>query len=200
MKIRKLCVAVPNLGSIKTDTVYCMISSLFRTTMELACGLHMIMPYGCLIDENRNVAAQEALDVGASHLMFIDSDMSFPDDGIITLGSRNKQVIGANYNLRDGSGRSTVKMSDKEGNLLEVPGKDIPVYPFKCYAVATGFMLIQTDALRAMSKPWFFYEWDPDKEETVGEDVFFCKKARREGIDVWCDPTIEVKHIGDFQY
>jgi len=33
-------------------------------------------------------------------------------------------------------------------------------------------------------------------QETVSEDVFFCKKAKETGFTVWCDPTIKCDHIG----
>jgi hypothetical protein len=200
VKIKKLCVGVPHTGSIRTETVQCLIATIFKTVAALGCGLHTVMPYGCYIDENRTEIAKEALAIGASHIMFIDSDMAFPDNGILTLSSRDKRVIGANYNRRTFPLTSTVKISDEKGQLVEVPGENIPTYPFKCYSVATGFMLVQTDVFKELEKPWFFYEYDAEKDATVGEDVYFCKKLRGKGINIWCDPTIEVKHIGDYAY
>jgi len=191
---------MPTGGSVKTQTVYCLFSAAFKTVMDLGCGLHLFMPSGGFIDGARNEAAKEALEIGASHLMFIDSDMVFPDDGIMTLASRDKLVIGANYNRRVLPPTSTMKIADENDRLLEVKGEDIPKYPFKCYAVATGFMLIRTEVFKTLEKPWFYYGWDPVIDDTTGEDINFCKKVRAKGIDVWCDPTIEVKHIGDYAY
>lgn len=200
MKIKKLCIAIPNHGDIKAETVYCLTLALFKTVMETGCGLHLIMPSWGMCDEARRDCAKEALDVGASHLMFIDADMSFEEGGILTLASRDKRIIGANYNLRKLPLMSTVKMSDKEGKLIEVPGDKIPTYPFKCWAVGTGFLLINTDVFRELPQPWFFYDYKADDSSTIGEDIWFCKKAREKGIDVWCDPTITVRHIGDYAY
>lgn len=200
MKISKLCVAIPSAGSVKTETVQCLIGILFKTVMEIGCGLHLFMPSWGMVDEARNNSAKEALDVGASHLMFIDSDMVFPDNGILTLASKNKLIIGANYNRRKLPLTCTVKIADEKGNLIEVEGGKIPKYPFKAYAVATGFMLIRTEIFKTLEKPWFAYEYDSEKDTTIGEDVYFCKKVRAKGIDVWCDPTIEVKHIGEYVY
>jgi hypothetical protein len=200
VKIHKLCVAIPNYGEIKAETVYCIFLALIKTVMETGCGLHLIMPSWGMCDEARRDCSQEALDVGASHLMFIDSDMVFPDNGILRLASLNKRIIGANYNRRTLPLTSTVKLSNREGQLIEVPGDQIPKQPFKCYAVATGFMLIQVDVFKELSRPWFYYEYLEGKDTTTGEDVGFCKKAREKGIDVWCDPTIEVRHIGDYAY
>lgn len=200
MKIKKLCVGMLTAGSVKTETVFCFVSSMFKTAGIAGCGLHFFMPSGGMVDQARNEAAKEALSVGASHLLFIDSDMIFPEDGILTLASRDKLIIGANYNLRRLPLMSTVKMSDENGEMTQVVGEQIPKYPFKCYAVGTGFMLIRTEVFRILEgdKPWFFYESKEDG--TIGEDVNFCKKARAKGIDIWCDPTIEVKHIGDYAY
>jgi len=199
-QIKKLCVAMPHTGTIKAETVQCLMGALFTTVMELGCGLHLFMPGGCYVDENRNHSAQEALDVGASHLMFIDSDMAFPDNGILTLASRDKQVIGANYNLRDGSGRCTVKIANEKGEMTTVAGEQIPKQPFKTLAVATGFLLIHTEVFTRLPKPWFFLDYNTRLDSFTGEDFMFCVKARGKGIDVWCDPTIEVKHIGDYLY
>lgn len=200
MKIKKLCVGIPNHGDIKAETVYCLTLSLFKTVRELGCGLHLIMPSWGMCDEARRDCAQEALDVGASHLLFLDADMSFPEDGILMLASRDKRIIGANYNLRKLPLMSTVKISDKEGNMLEVPGDKIPDYPFKCWAVGTGFCLIQTDVFKEIEQPWFSYGYNPTTNSTIGEDIYFCKKVREKGINVWCDPTILVKHLGDYAY
>lgn len=184
MRIKKLCVGIPNLGSIRTNTVECLVGVLFTT----GCDFHLVMPYGCYIDENRNIAAKEALEIGASHLMFIDSDMVFPDNGIATLASRDKRVIGVNYNLR--------KLPLQRAWII--PGEDTRTSPFKCDALPTGFMLIQTDVFKELSTPWFLCEYAHEKGE--GEDIYFCRKARAKGIDVWCDPTFKVHHIGDYLY
>lgn len=58
----------------------------------------------------------------------------------------------------------------------------------------TGFMLIKLDSLKKLERPYF------KAEDGVGEDVFFCRKARKSGLSVFCDPTIEIGHIGEKVY
>jgi hypothetical protein len=36
--------------------------------------------------------------------------------------------------------------------------------------------------------------------EFIGEDVNFCKRANEMGLEVWCDPTIRIGHIGEYLY
>jgi len=200
VRITKLCVGMPTLGSVRSETMYCVITSLFHTVAKTGCGIHLIFPAGGMCDDARRKCAQEALDIGASHLMFIDSDMVFPDNGIVTLASRDKQVIGANYNMRMKAGFSTVKMDDGQGNIVPMAGNLLPNTLFKCYAIATGFMLIETAVFRKITKPWFSYSYDEEGDYTRGEDVYFCEKVRGKGIEVWCDPTIRVGHIGEYVY
>jgi len=199
VRLKKLCVSIPNLGYIRTETVYSMTLALFYTTQKAQCGLHLFFPNSCVLADSRNKSAQEAMDIGCSHLMFIDSDVSFPQEGILTLASRDKPVIGANYNMRTREG-STVKIADGKGGFLQVTGEQIPQVPFLAGAIATGFMLIQTDVFRKIPKPWFVFEYEPEGDFTRGEDVYFCKKARENDIEVWCDPTVKVGHIGDYVY
>jgi len=36
--------------------------------------------------------------------------------------------------------------------------------------------------------------------QPVGEDVAFCQQAAEAGLEIWCDPTITLSHIGDYHY
>ncbi len=160
MRIKKLCIGIPNTGTIKTETVYSTIMAMFHTVAKANCGIHLVLPVSCYLTENRETCANEALEVGASHLMFIDSDMQFPENGILTLASRDKYVIGANYNMRTMRG-STVKILGEEGKFISLPGDQIPKEPFKCGAVATGFMLINTLVFQKIPNKFLEYECLP---------------------------------------
>ena len=39
-----------------------------------------------------------------------------------------------------------------------------------------------------------------DDTDFVGEDIYFCKKVNEAGFGVWCDPTIDVGHLGLYRY
>ena len=43
-------------------------------------------------------------------------------------------------------------------------------------------------------------DFDRDGMLSVSDDVWFCQQAARVGIETFCDPTIEAKHIGEFEY
>jgi GT2 family glycosyltransferase len=59
-------------------------------------------------------------------------------------------------------------------------------------------MVIKTSVFERIEPPWFGL--DEVRGHIMTEDVWFCRQAWRRGIEVWCDPTIPVKHIGEYAY
>ena len=193
MSNTKLAISICNGGTIKTNTILCLLDAFSVTPIEK----HILAPIGGFVHHSRNISVNMAKERGATHLMFIDNDMVFPPHGINQLLEANKDIIGANYHERGLPLNSTVKLADKAGNLLAGREDNFPKVPFKVYAVATGFMLINLSVLEKLEKPYFDV-WD--NNEFCTDDFYFCKKAGKAGVEVWCDPTLVVKHIGDFLY
>jgi len=54
--------------------------------------------------------------------------------------------------------------------------------------------------VQKLSEPWFDLEYFEDGSLKTGEDIFFCYKLRDAGVEVWCDPTIQIGHIGTHVY
>jgi len=40
----------------------------------------------------------------------------------------------------------------------------------------------------SLSEPWFETPWRTDKRGYIGEDVFFCRKARAAGFRIYIEP------------
>jgi hypothetical protein len=181
-------------SSYKAQTVY----SLLMAVTRLPCPVHFNFQRGTYIHEAREHAVTAALAAGASHLMFVDSDVVFLADGIPRLLAHDKDIIGASYQTKELRGHATVMLRAKRGNYL--PVAPLPPALFEADAVATGFMLIDLGALVAKwpTPPYFRHGvW---RGELMGEDVHFCRQAKQRGLKVWCDPTIAVGHIGDYVF
>jgi hypothetical protein len=144
---------------------------------------------------NRDALVQEALESNSSHLMFIDTDVVFPHDGIHKLLGHDKDIVGAMYNVKGSvPPLNTIKFADSKGRYATVPHEAVPKELFKCAAIPTGFMLINMQVFDKLKKPYF------PCVPPVGEDVAFCKAAIKADIEIWCDPTIPVGHLGDYLY
>lgn len=203
----KILIGIPSLGEIRCETVCSLIPALSEIPEHSTC---LMTPCGCYIHQLREFLANQALESKADYLMFIDSDMVFTADAIRRLLNRNKDIIGANYNYKL-SDRVSVTKIDPDVISPEFYEDDprfpgvkkfsmkMPTEPIIVRAVGTGFLLIKTDVFRKIPKPWFWFELSDDGN-LIGEDVYFCDKAKKFGFDVWCDPTIPVGHIGTQVY
>ena len=190
--MNKVVIGVPcGSGTVKSS----MITSLLSAIMSAGCPTALMVRDGCWVHQSRALFVQAARESGCSHVFMVDSDQAFPADIIPRLLSSRKDIVGAAYNRRQLPLLSTV-------NALETgqPVIDMPDALFRCHSMGAGCILIKTDVFARIPAPWFDFVYNLDGSLAQGEDGYFCVKARAAGIDVWCDPTIPVKHIGDYEY
>lgn len=193
----KIAISVPHTGVIKTKTAF----SLIRMLKKFPYDYCFMESEGSILHLNRERLAQGAIENECTHLLFVDSDMIFPEDALLKLLGRNKDIIGTTCNSRGlgvfcgYSPVATHKIEDKEEVIDEKHGELL-----KCAAVGTGFMLIKTKVFKNLKQPWFFWESNEKGELITGEDVWFCRLARKAGFDIWCDMSIKMGHIGDYIY
>jgi GT2 family glycosyltransferase len=183
----KLCIGVPNGGTIKTQTV----ANLYALT-QLHIPIYFSMPVSGYSTYNRNQTVEKAKEIGASHIMFIDGDMLFTPDAVEKLIAHDKDIIAANYHQRDKEPpQSTVFMyQDKKLVIYDESKTEL----FECATVGSGFMLIKMSVFDRLQQPYFDTDYVDGQFET--EDVVFCKKSLMAGVKIYCDPTIEVGHLG----
>lgn len=201
---QKITIGICTGGSIRAETVTSLVSNMINVA-QTGIMANLLVQVGGYVDVNRNKIVEEARKAGTTHLMFIDADMIFPEDGIMRLLAHKKDIVGANYNVRLDptsvvlSG-PTVKMFDKKTNkVVSMSGQDFPTELFKCYSLATGFMMIDMKVFDKLEFPYFDAYQDKNGVHYT-EDVDFCRKANESGAEVWCDPTIRMGHIGSYTY
>lgn len=194
----KITVGMCTGGTVRAETVTSLVSNLINCA-QADMAPNLLFQIGGYVDINRNKIVEEARKSGTTHLMFVDNDMIFPEDGVMRLFKHDKDIIGANYNVRldptsaEASG-PTVKML-QDGKPVSMLSKDFPTELFECYALATGFMMINMRVFDKLKMPYFEAWQDKDGTHHT-EDIDFCRKAGEAGFKVWCDPTIKMGHIG----
>lgn len=146
---------------------------------------------GSILQNLRGQAAKLAIKCGASHLLFIDSDMRFPHDTLKRLLSHNVYIIGANCKQRTRDEWT----ARKDGQFISSVGKQGIE---EVDTIGMGVTLIRTDAFRSLPEPWFSTPFDGKLEKHVGEDVYFCELARDAGISIFIDHDLSqhVRHAG----
>ena len=190
----KLGIGLP----LTDDKVYAQFLDSW-VQMEIPPGpWHYIRPqFRGPIDQVRNHIAREALNTGCTHLIMIDTDQMYPPNTITRLLSHGKDIVGAKvyrkyppYDpiLVRGSMPLFTHVPDEEcesGELVEVD------------STGAGCMMIKTSVFPDIPQPWF--KWDipifDDVAVMVGEDFYFCDKAKKAGYSIYVDTSVEVSHL-----
>lgn len=189
----KISIGIATGGMIRIETMMSLIYAMQEVRHQWTLNCHK----GTYIHELRNNIITEARAEGADYVLMLDTDITFPNDAVKKLIDQKKDIIGGVYNMKQLPLVSTLKMKIGD-ELLHTTKWEMPKETFKCWALPGGFMLIRLEAIKDIQRP-FEFEYT-DEIGVTGEDVHFCKEAHNRGIDVWCDPTIKIGHIGDYVY
>lgn len=156
---------------------------------------------GSILSRSRATIAKKALELECSHLLFVDSDMTFPNWTLHQLLSHNKAVVAANCVVKQLPSNPTARQKDETvpGRLVDSKhGAGLE----KVWRVGTGVMLIKTSVFADVPKPWFPIVYNPETDDDTGEDWGFCEKLEAAGIPIWVDHELSrhVGHIGAYTY
>lgn len=196
----KMAIAIITNRGVKAETVRSVMNLMATTKHQL---LPIVATQGYTIAENRAFAVIQAIKAGCSHILFLDDDMIFPEDTLEKLLAHKQEVVGVYSFSRALPLTPTVAFMDENGNHL--PHDQIAIFKrpaelFECFSIGMGVALIDLKVFDVIDKPWFEFRNHPSGKNLVGEDAWFCEKAKEKGYKIWCDPTIDIKHIGDYQY
>lgn len=181
------------------DTVQATFASDLVSLVREPPGTAFIICQGSYIPNNRIKLVQTAIEVKASHILFIDSDMRFPSDTIERLLKANKDIVGANCKQRT-QDEWTARKGDKFVSSTGRTGlEEVDTLGF---GVTLIDMKVFNGALRKIPEPWFAMPYHTRDKKLVGEDVYFCTVAKEQGFKIWIDHDLsqEVKHTGSQEF
>lgn len=197
----KIAIGLCTYEYVRTETLSSIIKLVKHLTQKQVPNRFLFVK-GTYIHDSRNKIVEMAQEMEATHLMFIDGDMYFEPGEIDKLFEVDKDVVGCHYNGRSLPLISTLIVKDPQGTKIRNPEFIMPKEPFKVYACATGFMLIKMDVFKKLKKPYFFHEWlghiPGSTLDQLGDDVYFCDRVNKAGLEVWCQPSVQMKHIGSY--
>lgn len=133
---------------------------------------------------------------------WIDSDMKFPIDAPIKLLKRGVPLVGANYRRRRFPNPGFTGMMGQPGNFSELVTDDNSPAMEKVDVLPHGCVMVHRSVYEKMPQPHYLQEYVPELNLEIGEDIYFCRKAKEIGFDVWCDHELsrEIAHIGIFHF
>jgi hypothetical protein len=176
--------------------------SLYNLAAELtSVGIEhrLFLSPGTLIANQRHELVLAAKEWSATHVMFIDSDIEFKPEHVISLIDFDELVVGAAYSKRVEPIITTAWHSIDDWNSFVKPEEQTDSH-IQVEAMALGFCLIKTEVFDQLSLPWFqlgFYN-----NQYTGEDIEFFRKCVEANIPIWLDiaTTCQLGHIGIKNY
>lgn len=138
----------------------------------------------------RNELVRWAMEEGASHVLWIDTDSVFPPRSAQALIDSGVPFIGANFALKDGSRESAAWGRDGQRLLVKQSGIE------EVSTLGFGLTLTHVHVLGAVGSPWFKVV---DGEGGGPADEWrFCNLARDKGFPPHVDHglSLECAHVG----
>lgn len=190
----KTLIAVPSMDQVPAR----FAQALAMLQKEGDCAV--TFQIGSLVYMSRDNLAQQAIQMGADRILWLDSDMVFSPDVLSTL-SRTMQETKADmvtgvYFKRVEPFTPVLyeKLELKDGQVSykdwgELPKEDV----FEVAGCGFGCVLMNTDV--AMSILAKFHEMFTPLGN-MGEDLAFCWRARQLGYKIVCNQTLPLGHVG----
>jgi hypothetical protein len=213
-------IAMPCYDSVKINTmlsIFQLIQHLGRSKVEVGINT-MKSP---LIHQARNYLTSVFLTTEYTHLLFIDSDVEFDPGAGLRMLVADKDIVCTPYRVKDeqiNTPRYTVKFANPKNILIE-PGGLVEIE-----AGPTGIMLIHRRVFEKIIKNrpdlkiknavmeglaskekshqhyYNFFDFAFEDGYTWGEDVSFCKLARKEGFKLYANTESMTAHRGEFAW
>ena len=180
--------AVP--AAFATDAAHLFAYTRERGPWGSNVSMHFVE--STYIHVGREWFLEASIKQGATHVLWLDTDMSVMRETAVLLAAHDQPVVGLNYRVRQQSGLFTACRDGERIPTLETStGLEAVDY------VGMGCLLMRTDVVAQLGRPWFRHGLN-DMGGDVGEDCMFCGGLRAAGYTIWIDHDLskEVGHIG----
>ena len=145
---------------------------------------------GTLVYIARNKIAHYAIENEFTHVLWLDSDMTFGPGILDDLLFHGKEMVCGMFASRRPPYGSCVYSSIEGNNITKV--EDFGTEPFKVAGCGFATVLTSVELLNDVFKK-FGTVFTPTT--MYGEDLAFCKRVQDIGREIWCDPTVRPGHI-----
>ena len=188
----KTLICIPAMSQMPTAFVISLVKLLNKKRTAVTVVTNS------LVYDARNEMAQRAIDLGYDRVLWIDSDMTFDDDIIERLGKHldeGKEYVTALAFNRSKPMRPCI-WTAKEQQLViyyDYPEDSL----FEVAASGLAACMMTTDVLKRVMDA-YGNPFTPVNGN--GEDISFCFRAMSLGVDLWCDSSVKVGHLGYVEF
>jgi glycosyltransferase involved in cell wall biosynthesis len=160
---------------------------------------------GLPIDQARNAAANMAVCNGSDYLMMLDDDIytssTFVQDMLRLMIKNSADVVVANYYYKEDSElvpvTRIVETSFNQAIIFDFPSdQDLNSDKYRFVTSGAGAMLIRTEALKKIGRPYFRTQNTMAFKHT-GEDSYFYQQCYLLGLKIYITNEIPIIHVGN---
>ena len=204
----KVLVVVPSGGHWVADFATSLISLVAHFANKPVPGyssqeLQVMNIKGSILPKSRLQGLKAAKAARATHLLFLDSDHTFPPSLLSQLLACEKGVVAANCVTKSLPAATTArrfKLDEPQG---------IPVYSDadsvglqKVWRVGTGVMLLSAWAFEKLPHDSFGMVYKEEADTYQGEDWTMCEALEKAGVSIYIEHSISraVGHVGMLNY
>ncbi len=136
-----------------------------------------------------------------THLLMLDTDHAHPADILERLvrwvdnEAKPLVVSGLNYQRKPPYRPCAFMFDGSELGIL--PIIKWPNGLVKVDAVGAASLLIAREVFERVPAPWWEFVYYGEHRKLIGEDIWFCKRCKDAGIDIYVDTTTTSPHLGE---
>lgn len=209
MKEMRLVICVP---STQTWQAQFGMSLVFLTNYlashgvieGMDCSFMVHNKRGSILANMRQGMIEDAIKNKATHLLFIDSDQTFPRDLVHRLMKHKKKVIAANIATKTLPASPTARIKGNGCYGEAVPTTADSPELQEVWRIGTGIMLLDLNVFKreGMEGPWFTQRWNEEFGNYIGEDWALCEEFEKAGVKIYVDHyvSMEIGHLGILDY
>ena len=191
--MKKILIAIPTNKYIEPETY----KAIYDLTVPEGYKVEFQFFFGYQVDQIRNLIAKwgEHYD----YLFSVDSDISFDKDTLVKMLAHDVDIVSGLYIQRiPGTHSLEIYEAGNNGGSRRIPFEKVKDTPFlEIVGCGMGCALIKGKVFREVGYPQYTYHSALDHNNTLSEDVDFCRKARAKGFKIWADTTIRCRHTGN---
>jgi len=201
----KVAVCVPTAGTVKAWFAHSLAgllsygNSLRQRPEAESVSMTLLMQETSVIHANREKLVKDALEWGATHVMFLDDDMVFDPRVLTIMLGRRHAMVACNYPKRGWPITFTAVRVDGKGHIVtreDSSGLEEAGY------TGFGVSLIERQVFEKTPKPWFLPLYIAEGDLYTTEDNPFCQRIRSAGFPTFVDHDASkmVGHVGMHTY
>lgn len=209
----RILIGITTAETVAHETMQSIYGLLIPEGVETS--LSIVHAYN--VADGRNNLVDIMLNEGYDYIFFVDNDVILPKNALVDLYNMDWYFTTGTYarketrTLTDKDPFTTLYNHDERNKEVYCPTfmylSSLP--PNKLTQVdccGFGCTLIRKDLFEKIEKPYFFFAHEETPkpgvraEYCIGEDMYFCRKVVKSGLQIWAHGNVLCGHLGKFVY